>query len=306
MHCVLELDWVQRAVSVFVHDPKHPSEAPNAVAPSLLARSNHSGLDFPEVADLYFLFQVGVAVRQIVSRGPHELSVLFLSGVVHVAFEALHRPGLVQRLGEPTRAGERIHASGPTHVEVLPLQVLSPHSYRLGLGVVSLGQSLLQLVVSCSLQAAVNAVLHDELQVSVLHFHEPSVLGLHYFSAHGVLVQVLGNVSASSGRVKVPSLLGFMLQPLFFSHLFFHHGLDLRFSDFGFPADLLQVVSGIVTLSIQKVFCLHQFLGSEAIDSVGSVVEHFVAQDWFLEVQVSLGNVLLHNGSIKSKFEFTQ
>jgi hypothetical protein len=105
-------------------------------------------------------------------------------------------------------------------------------------------------------------------------------------------------VGASSSGVKVSPLLGLVLLSLLFPHLFLDNCLDLCFSNLGFFSDLLQVVCWVVTLAVQVVFSLHKLLGPKSVDSVGRVVEHLVSCDWFFEVQVSLWDVLLNDGSI--------
>lgn len=64
-----------------------------------------------------------------------------------------------------------------------------------------------------------------------------------------------------------------------------------------FLSDFGKIVRRVVTCSDQRRLC--SVLGELpfTVDSVGGVVEHLLALDWFFQVSASLWNMLSHNGS---------
>lgn len=112
------------------------------------------------------LLHVWVLDGQVTTLSPRELSHSLLLGEVDVSFVVLDCLGLVEGLCESAGLGEWVWPGGCRHVEVLSFECLGVDGHWSLLGVVSLWDSLSQLIVSGLLGASVHASLDNQVLVT--------------------------------------------------------------------------------------------------------------------------------------------
>mmetsp|Transcript_17831 Transcript_17831/g.30246 ORF Transcript_17831/g.30246 Transcript_17831/m.30246 type:complete len:301 (+) Transcript_17831:39-941(+) len=240
--------------------------------------------------------------------GASAVHVPVLALEVDVAVVAGDGASLVGRLRHARGLGEGVGAGGGGEVEVLPLEVVGPERNWLLLGVVGLGQPLLDLLVLDFLRSSPGAVLDDQLFVLLVETHSLPVLRLHDSPSDGVLEvgvggDVLGDLHVLLAALAVEgvvtggveeALLGEqLLLPLHLVHLLVDLAHYLRLLDLRLLADLGDA-GGRVDIHV-LVLLVELGLLPLPIDSIRGVVEHLVRRQRLLEVEVSLGNMLLHN-----------
>ena len=187
---------------------------------------------------------------------------------------------------------------------------MSPERNWLLLGVVSLGQPLLNLLILQFLGSSPCSVLNHQLFILFIEANGLAVLCLHnpssncvlkvgvggYLLGHlHVLLATLSVKGVLAGSVEEPLLGKHLLLPLNLIHLVtdFHHYFSLKV--LSLLANLGDAGGRVV---LNDFILLVELLWLPLpINPIRSVIEDLVSRQRLIEVEVSLGNVLSHDRS---------
>ena len=257
--------------------------------------------NFCEVAHLDSFLNVGVANVKIAAGGTHAVNSLGLFCEVDVSFVAEDGLRLVERLGKATGHSEGVRASSGGHVGVLAFKSFSIDGHRTSLGVVAAGDTSTELFVSVLSGTAIHTALNNKLFVTVGHGDELAILSLHDFAADNIRGEVLLVVCASVGGDEAADLaLGGLIVGLgLLLGLYLGHDSSLKLLIFATNSG--NFVGGVLSSSVVEAGGAHDFGLGFSVDAVSSAVENLVSVNGVLQVTVTLGNVLPHDGSKYSK-----
>ena len=245
------------------------------------------------------LLHVGVTEVQVAALGAREGYGRLLLLEVDVALVLDHGPCLIQWLRETGALGEGVGTRSSTHVSVLALKSFGINCDGTSLGVVTSWHTLAQLIISSFGRATIHTSLHNEVIVTITHWHELTILGLHDLAADSVLSKVLRVQVLTIGRIEV-TLLGLGLDgfaPL--AHLLRHLIFDFSLHTLIFATNTGHTGSRALPSAIFRVVRRHDLLVRLAINALVGVVKHLTL-DGILEVVMPLGDVRLRDCSVKS------